>query len=69
MKKVAYTFAVIMAAFGMFLPLIYGAVPALQRLLGENPLLKSLGTSVIFWVLAYVLFEEEEKSTQDFTAS
>ncbi|WP_367883325.1 hypothetical protein [Thermococcus peptonophilus] len=24
MKRVAYTFAVIMAAFGMFLPLIYG---------------------------------------------
>ncbi|AMQ18291.1 hypothetical protein A0127_03445 [Thermococcus peptonophilus] len=68
MKRVAYTFAVIMAAFGMFLPLIYGAVPVIQRLLGENPLLKSLGISIIFWVLAYVLFEEEEKGA-DFTAS
>ncbi|WP_367883324.1 hypothetical protein [Thermococcus peptonophilus] len=43
-------------------------MPVIQRLLGENPLLKSLGISIIFWVLAYVLFEEEEKGA-DFTAS
>ncbi|MBP1911155.1 hypothetical protein [Thermococcus stetteri] len=68
MKKVAYTFAVIMAAFGMFLPLVYGAVPAVQRLLGKNPLLKSLGISLIFWILAYILLEEEERRA-DLTAS
>lgn len=68
MKKVAYYTSVLIAALGMFLPLIYGAVPAIQRLLGGNPLLKSLGVSIIFWILAYLLFEEEEKSA-DFTAS
>jgi predicted tellurium resistance membrane protein TerC len=69
MKGVAYKFSVIATAFGMFLPLIYGAVPAIQKLLGKDPLLKSLGISVVFWILAYYLFEEEETRLNDLTAS
>ncbi|WP_456367284.1 hypothetical protein [Thermococcus sp.] len=60
MRKVVYYASVIMASFGLFLPLIYGSLSFVHGLLGSNPLLKSLALSLIFWTLAYLTFEEKE---------
>ncbi|AHL23284.1 hypothetical protein [Thermococcus nautili] len=63
-KRVVYHVAVVVAALGMFLPLLYGAVPLVRELLGSNPLLKSLAVIALGWLTAYFTFEERgEKVT------
>ncbi|NJE49918.1 hypothetical protein E3E30_10150 [Thermococcus sp. 9N3] len=66
-KRVVYHVAVVVAALGMFLPLLYGAVPLVRELLGSNPLLKSLAVIALGWLTAYFTFEEEKRG--ELTAS
>jgi len=63
-KRVAYYTAVFVAALGMFLPLLYGAVPLIRKLLGSNPLLKSVAVISLSWVVAYFTFEEAENGEE-----
>ncbi|MEO2152478.1 MAG: hypothetical protein ABGW50_07465 [Thermococcus sp.] len=65
--RVVYHVAVVVAALGMFLPLLYGAVPFVRELLGSNPLLKSLAVIALGWLTAYFTFEEEKR--EELTAS
>lgn len=65
-KKLVYLLAVIVASLGMFLPLLYGAVPFVRELLGSDPLPKSLVLMLLGWAVAYFTYEEEKEG---FTAS
>ncbi|NJE54026.1 hypothetical protein [Thermococcus sp. 21S9] len=66
-KRLLYHVAVIVTALGMFLPLLYGYLPWVRKLLGTQPLLSSLAIIVIGWVVAYFTFEEEKR--EELTAS
>ena len=58
-KRVVYHVAVTVTALGTFLPLLYGAVPFIRKLLGSDPLLNSLAVMALGWLTAYLTFEEE----------
>lgn len=62
-RRLIYVVAVVTAALGMFLPIIYGSVGFVRELLGSNPLIKSAAVILISWLVAYVTFEEEESAT------
>ncbi len=59
LKQLLYHVAVVVAALGMFLPLLYGYLPVLRKLLGNQPLLVSVAIIVLGWVIAYFTFEEK----------
>ncbi len=66
-KRVVYHIAVIVAALGMFLPLLYGAVPIVRELLGSNPLIKSVTVITLSWLIAYLTFGDGKR--EELTAS
>jgi len=62
-KRLIYVVAVVTAALGMFLPIIYGSVGFVRELLGSNPLIKSAAVIAFSWLVAYATFEGEESAT------
>ncbi len=69
MEKAIYQVSVLLTAIGLFWPVLYGNIPALQNIPG-NPTIQALLMVLVFGALAYLTYEgEEESKEEEVTAS
>jgi hypothetical protein len=71
MRRAIYMASIVLTAVSLFWPILYGNLPALQKLPG-NPVIQAVAGVLLFGAIAYITFEEdgeEEKRAEELTAS